>query len=322
MAGGVKMDNFELLFESSLANEIADFIRFKRSQGYDYKVEATVIKRFDNFLCSEEYSSDILSQDIIDKYLLTKTHLKPATKANNTTVVKLFSQYLNMFKTKSWVCHYTIRVPQQMHYYIYTKSDIKLILTTISNVTTCRTIIPNCITFLIGLLYCTGLRINEALQLQLDDIDFDNQILFVKKGKFRKSRYIALDSTVLVQMKKWLKRRDEYVSELSKNRLFINSNGKKIGDDAVREFFNKIIYKTQIGKDAKTKPRLHDFRHTYACNCINKWREHGDDVNIKLPILSTAMGHVNIQSTQIYLHVTTANLRDASDRFYQKNFNS
>jgi len=55
-------------------------------------------------------------------------------------------------------------------------------------------------------------------------------------------------------------------------------------------------------------------RHTYASNCLEKWRREGADVNAKLPLLATAMGHTEIEHTQIYLHITAQQLREASER--------
>jgi integrase len=316
------VNNPKLLFKSSLAGEIINFINFKRSQEFDYRTEEYFFREFDDFLYSENYSSDILSQVIVDKYLSTKTTIRAKTKSNYFSMLSGFSKYLNTFKAESWICNYTIPHPRQVRYYIYTQSEVNNILATARSLSTNDPVIADCVAFIIGLLYCTGLRINEALQLQLDDIDFNNQTLFISKGKFRKSRYIVLDSTVVVQLKKWLKLRGKYLSELSEERLFINSKGKKIRDHTVRWFFHRIIRKTKIGEAAGTVTRLHDFRHTYACNCIETWRQQGADVNVKLPILSTAMGHVNIQSTQIYMHVTATNLHDAAERFHNKIFKS
>ena len=63
-------------------------------------------------------------------------------------------------------------------------------------------------------------------------------------------------------------------------------------------------------------PRLHDFRHTFACNCIMKWQEEGE-VNSKLPILATVLGHVNIELSQVYLHISPAQLQQAAGHFYE-----
>jgi integrase len=72
-----------------------------------------------------------------------------------------------------------------------------------------------------------------------------------------------------------------------------------------------------VGVEAAQSPRFHDLRHTFACDCLRKWYEEGVDVNAKLPILSTAMGHVNINDTQLYLHVTAQLLNLAAARFHK-----
>ena len=62
-------------------------------------------------------------------------------------------------------------------------------------------------------------------------------------------------------------------------------------------------------------PRLHDLRHSFACHCLIRWYNQGADVNANLPILAAAMGHVHIQATQIYLHLSSAILKQAAQRF-------
>ena len=71
-----------------------------------------------------------------------------------------------------------------------------------------------------------------------------------------------------------------------------------------------------VGASATQEPRLHDLRHTFACDCLRKWYDEGVDVNARLPILATAMGHVNVHDTQLYLHVTAQLLQVAASRFH------
>ena len=291
------MNNPDLSFKSSLAGEIIDFINFKRSQEFDYRTEEYFFREFDDFLYSENYSSDILSQVIVDKYLSTKPTIKAKTKSNYFSMLSGFSKYLNTFKAESWICNYTISHPRQVRYYIYTQLEVKNILATARSLSAHDPVIADCVAFIIGLLYCTGLRINEALQLQLDDIDFNNQTLFISKGKFRKSRYIVLDSTVVVQLKKWLKVRDKHLSKLSEERLFINSKGEKIRDHTVRSFFHRIIRKTEI----KISPHL--FRHTTALLLIQS--------GVDIVVVKEWLGHADIKTTCVYLEINIEMKREA-----------
>jgi len=117
-------------------------------------------------------------------------------------------------------------------------------------------------------------------------------------------------------MKQWLSLRSNYVSDSLESYLFVtDSSGKQLNYDRAKRAFIRCRTECKMESGGKA-PRMHDMRHTYACNCLFKWQDTGADTRAKLPILSTAMGHVGIKSTQVYLHVTSAQLQKASTRFY------
>ena len=62
--------------------------------------------------------------------------------------------------------------------------------------------------------------------------------------------------------------------------------------------------------------RLHDLRHSFAVHRLLAWYRDGEDINARLPWLATYMGHVDIRSTQVYLHATTDLLEQVNDRFH------
>ena len=64
-------------------------------------------------------------------------------------------------------------------------------------------------------------------------------------------------------------------------------------------------------------PRIHDFRHTFAVRVLQRWYQKGEDVQVKLPLLSTYMGHVSIVSTYYYLQFIEEISLQASTRFYE-----
>ena len=311
----------KVLFVSSLADFMYNFVSFKRMQEYDYTGQETRLHRFDRFLDKKKYSKNILTQEIIYLYNLENIHLKPATGAGLCSIVRNFSKYLNMFRPESYILPSgSMRFPIQKRYYLYSRKEICILIKAARSQKYKDAAISQCLSFLIGLLYTTGLRLNEALKLTLDDIDFQNKTLLIRKGKFAKDRYIALHHTVISRIYDWISIRKTFIQTKNENALFTDAKGIPIKDYRIQGFFHKLIIQNMIGQNTLAAPRLHDLRHTYACNCVNSWREKGEDVNAKLPVLSTAMGHVDISSTQIYLHITAANLHSAADHFHKKVF--
>jgi site-specific recombinase XerD len=171
---------------------------------------------------------------------------------------------------------------------------------------------------LIGLLYATGLRIGEALNLTLGEVDLKLRLLLVQKGKFNKSRYVPISSSTARQLATYLRRRQKAgFSTASTAPLFINLSGVKYGHAAFTSVFLQILRKSGLrGHKGQRGPRVHDLRHAFAVGRLLAWYKEGVDLGAKLPLLSTYLGHTGITGTQVYLHATAQLLGSVSRRFH------
>ncbi len=166
------------------------------------------------------------------------------------------------------------------------------------------------IAFLIGLLYCTGLRIREALNLTLGNIDMQRSMLHVTKGKFAKQRLVPMSPSTLAALSNYLALRNPHAGTGNCSALFIGAYDKVMSYHQAYYGFLRLC--RHCGLEGKPLPRLHDLRHNYACRRLALWREEGKDVNAMLPVLATTMGHLNIFHTQIYIHTELGDLLLAS----------
>ena len=168
---------------------------------------------------------------------------------------------------------------------------------------------------LYGLLFVTGLRIGEALALNVED--FSSQTLFVRQGKFHKERLVPLNARIGLALEEYLLLRDKQALLSSRSPLFVNKRGTRLSGNSARTPFRQILLLTGIYSGTGQRPRLHDLRHSFAVERLLQWYRDGEDINERLPLLATYMGHVNIQSTQKYIHVTP----QLQQEFYQRTFN-
>jgi len=81
--------------------------------------------------------------------------------------------------------------------------------------------------------------------------------------------------------------------------------------NAIRPLLRGLKIRTETGR----LPRVHDFRHTFALEALLRWYRSGADVQAKLPLLATYMGHVSIASTEYYLKLVEPLGVSASERF-------
>jgi len=301
-------------FESSLAESMTQLVALKRIQGYDYTARAVQLRYFDLFLCRQNWLQQCLTDDLLQRYMQQIEHLAPDTRHGRLSIVRVLSRFLHSHDPAIPVLYIApVKRSSLPRFYLYSHEQIKALLSAALKIGPDKSARPLSFHMLIGLIYVTGLRIAEALGLQLRDLELEAGHLLVRHGKFNKERYVALHSSTVAQLRLYLEQRRPYARNDPDAALFVNATGKPLSYNSVDSIFRTLRQRTGIGSNAAQSPRLHDLRHTYACNCLAKWQSEGADVNAKLPLLATGMGHTKIEHTQIYLHVTSEQLREASE---------
>jgi integrase len=307
-------------FRSDLASEMDAFVAFKRSQGYDYRHGICALRHFDHFLLRWGYAGPELTHDILSRYAASVRHLAPNTQYGRLAAARVFARWLRRLIPGSAVIENPgVKRPTLPRYYLYSQAELASLIQAARQMDETRsgTRQPRCLATLVGLLYVTGLRIGEALALDVGDIDLAAGRLTVRLGKLGKSRNVALSTSAVAALGRFLDTSFDWGSTGRDAPLFLHTRGGRLGYSSVSESFRTLLRRCEIGTGARQSPRLHDLRHSFACDCLRKWYAEGVDVNVKLPILSTAMGHVHINDTQIYLHVTAQLLQVAADRFHE-----
>ena len=154
----------------------------------------------------------------------------------------------------------------------------------------------------LGLLFSTGLRISEVLALDICNFYPQTSRLFVAKGKFRKERWVPLSTSTNDALMSYVKQREQFMLLTPDSPVFINTWKRRLQSQNVSKTLPTLLAQCDISANATYRPRLHDLRHSFAVRRLLRWYQQGADVNNKLPHLATYLGHVNIRSTQVYLH--------------------
>lgn len=158
---------------------------------------------------------------------------------------------------------------------------------------------------LFGLIAVTGLRISEALALDHDDLDVENGVLRVRRGKLGKERLLPLDSTVVAQLVGYSAERDRLLGS-APDAFFVTCKGTRLTDCSARYNFAHACQ--QIGLRAHQHycrhgrgPRIHDLRHTFAVQTMINWYRTGRDPAREMIRLTTYLGHTDPDNTFWYL---------------------
>jgi integrase len=164
------------------------------------------------------------------------------------------------------------------------------------------------------------MRIGEARNLKLPDIDLKAAVLTIRGAKFGKSRLVPLHDSSRDILADYIARRERFFGRQPlSSYLFVSSRGNRLDiGDIHRTFY---LLSRQIGLRGLTDsrgPRLHDMRHRFAVNTILQWYRAGEDVERRLPILSTYLGHVHVADTFWYLSAWPELMREAMIRLERR----
>ena len=244
-------------FHSPLATKMDEFVNYKRIQGFDYRAQAKALHYFDLFACKKRYTQTRLTPKIIDDYIADTKRLMPSSQYRYLAVLRVFSAYFHLFDPESCVLHEVIvKRPSLPRYYLYSNDEITDLLRYAKKLKPDSSIRPHCFYVLIGLLSVTGLRIAEALALNLGHVDTDKGILLVRKGKFAKDRYVALEKSTSLILQNYLHKRKRYESSGENAPFFITPLGERLNYGKVNSTFRWMLEKCKIGRDASNSPRL------------------------------------------------------------------
>ncbi|HAQ49511.1 MAG TPA: hypothetical protein DCR37_10760 [Glaciecola sp.] len=307
-----------LTFSSCLAAQILVFINLRRLSGTNYHSQALLLSYFDHFLAALSYQNAIITREIIDEYQIRLLTLAPRSRNNRLCVVRQLCEYIAASHPQSYVPESMINISLIATYkpYIYTLNDIQALMNATAKLTPTDSLRPHTGRALIGLLYATGIRIGEALALNVEDFYHDDERLFVANGKFHKARWIPLTTSTCAAINAYIKKRRQRKHCSLDSPLFINVLNRRLKYSSFSHDFHYLLALTDIPRNKEQHPRIHDLRHTFATQRLLSWYKEGVDVNALLPALATYMGHVGIASTQRYLQPTNDLIDQVNQRFY------
>ena len=267
------------------------------------------LKSFQNFNYSKFDQKNIeeVNYSQIRSWIVSLVADKISNTSINRKISSLNSYYKFLLKTGD------IKInPLNEHKALKTKSTIQLPFseTEISNVL-------NPLNFdksfeghrdylILELLYTTGIRRQELIDLKIQNIDYSNKRIKVL-GKRNKERYIPLISSTIESIDKYLKYRDKLKNIKSNDKLFLTSKGKSIYDNLVYRITKKYF----TGFSTKSKKSPHILRHSFATHLLN----NGADLNSVKDLL----GHTSLAATQVYTNRSIEEIKKVFKKTHPRN---
>lgn len=285
---------------STLRELLHDYLSLRRSLGFKLRTDGTGLAAFVSFM--EQAHEEHISTDLALAWATQPAAVQASRWTNRLRYVRGFARYCSAVDARNQVPPaQLLAYPSERPLpYFLTQADVTRLLQDARQWPAKAGLANHTYHCLFGLLCVSGLRISEALGLTLSDVDLDDGVLTIRSSKFGKSRMVPLHATSADILKDYCQRREHLLAGRSVAELFVNEYGKRLGYDAALDVFHRLTAELPH-QPGRSRPRLHDLRHYFALATVTRWYMDGDDVERRLPVLSSFLGHVEVSNTYWYL---------------------
>ncbi len=303
----------------SLRKAVKDYLTMRRSLGFKLRDMGYNLRHFVSFM--EQQRASVITTDLALRWAQQPQDVQPAQWAARLSFVRSFARYWSATDPRTEIPPMGL-LPYRTKRatpYIYSNDEIQHLLKAARNLPPSTGLRPWTYYSLFGLMAVTGMRISEVIRLDHADVDLKQGLLTVRLTKFSKSRLIPLHPSTVKRLKRYLHRRDELCPQPLTARFFLSNQGTPLTDCMVRWTFIKLSRQIGLRKVGDSfGPRLHDLRHRFAVTTLLHWYQTGVDVEQRLPVLSTFLGHAHVTDTYWYLSAIPELLALTKDRLEKR----
>jgi integrase/recombinase XerD len=298
-----------------LIDAVNEFIAYRRKLGQRFSTDERNLRQFSQSICDGTRVADVTGEQI-EKFLKGQNCL-PQSRSRKQHSLTAFERFL----VSRGYCG-SLSLPDKPHLtrntfvpYILSHDELRRLLDAVP-IRQGRLLQTPTLRTVLLLLYGAGLRISEAIALNVSDVDVAAALLTVRESKFYKTRLVALGSQLndlMTLYAKW--RAAERQSGKGDAPFFVLRSGARLNQNVVRSAFHYLRVFANIRRGDGQRPRLHDLRHSFAVHRLLAWYRQEADVQTLLPKLAVYLGHIRLSCTQVYLSMTPELLQQASVRF-------
>lgn len=302
----------------TLTLELDRYLSVRRSLGYDLGTSERVLRRFVEYADAERASH--VTTDLFLRWQDAFGEAGRQTWGARFGMVRLFTQWLHGLDGEHEVLPRGL-VPyryRRTRPYIYSEAQITTIIAEAAMLPSVYGMRGLTCSTLFGLIAVTGLRISEAVGLDTGDVDLDDGVLHIRRGKLGKERLLPLDGSVVDRLHDYGEERDRLLGATPVP-FFVRCDGERLGDCGARYNFAQVCQRIglrdpqQDGRHGRG-PRIHDLRHSFAARTMIGWYRSGKDPAREMIKLTTWLGHANPDHTYWYIEAVPELLELASAR--------
>lgn len=309
-------------YASPLAEGMGRFIAHKRVLGRRYDTEVYALRLFDRYLVAQEITKlDAITPAVIEAFLATRPRVRPRSYNHLLGVLRRLFRWL---VARGHIAHTPVLCPTRrasaarLPFILSPESAQRLLdlaagLPEIPGVALCGPTYHA----IFALLYGLGLRVGEVCRLDVADVDESRKLLVIRDTKFGKHRLVPFGPRMGAMLGHYLLLRRAGGRPLATAApLFSGLAGGRLRRQQIGKIFRGLLPALGLTvPPGASPPRLHDLRHSFAVRTLLRWYRAGIDPSRRLLHLSTFLGHVQPESTAVYLTITSDLLAEAGCRF-------
>jgi integrase len=304
-----------------LRKNLESYLTVRRALGYKLRRYEIPLGDFVSFL--EKKQARYITSKLALEWAKQPSSARPNSWAHRLGMVRGFAKHMTAVDPRTEVPPRGL-LPHQSgrthRPYIYTDDEVRRLLTAARKLRPTNGLRPWTYSTIFGLLWVTGMRVSEALNLDRSDVDLSDGMLTVRDTKFGKSRIVPVHRTTQVALQTYARRRDQFFPTAGSSAFFLTSIGTRPTREVVNMTF--IHLSREIGLRSETDrsgPRIHDMRHGFTVRTlVNLYKKADIDLDRHVYTLSVYLGHVDPSTTYWYVSAIPELLSLARHRLEKK----
>lgn len=308
---------------NTLRQAVQDYLDLRRSLGFKLNKAGNALPDFVAFM--EQHRAPYVTQALALAWAQQPSGVQPAQWAQRLSYVRQFARHRSATDLRTEIPAPGLLPfqPKRARPYLYSTREIRALLQAALDMpyrNEREELLPSTYYCLFGLLSVSGMRLGEARNLELQDVDLTAGILTVRGAKLGKTRFVPLHASTCEVLANYIAQRERHWARRPvSSYLFVSSWGNRLDSGQIHRAFYALSRKIGLrGESDSHGPRLHDMRHVFATNTLVRWYQSDQDPERRLPILSAYLGHVHVEDTQWYLNGSPELMREAMRRLEQR----
>jgi len=301
---------------TTLRAAVRAYLAMRRDLGFHLRETGRLLLQFVAFM--EQHRATTITTRLALAWAQDPQTVQAAEWARRLSMVRIFARYRRAFDPRTEVPPDGLLPyrPKRARPYLYSDEEIRRLVRAARTMPyhyqrgALRPWVYSC---LFGLLSVSGLRLGDARNLELHDVDLQAAVLTIRGAKFGKTRLVPLHPSACTALADYLRRRQHHwEGRPVSSYVFVSSWGNRLDVGDIHRTFYALSRQIGLrGPSDRHGPRIHDLRHRFAGKTL--WCT-GEDPERRLPVLSAYLGHVHVADTYWYLSAWPELMREAMRR--------